>query len=101
MPKLPPNCSENRVPPRNPIKLQKQAFQILRTQNFAKCRKMAFVLDTQVFQIGTWAESLHKASKRKLTFSYKGNILSNRAHAQLAVAQFRLVLLKKDRALAL
>ena len=73
---------------KNAIELQKQAFQKMRTQDFAKCRKKAFFIHTNIFYIGTCAIPLAQCDLKK-TYFYKGSTQSNWDRAQLARAQIQ------------
>ena len=59
------NCAH---PSQNAIKLQKQAFQKIRTQNFAKCRKKAIFMHTNIFRLVHLQDPWHNVTSKNPIF---------------------------------
>ena len=86
--KLPPNCSglknraENRAHPPNAFRLQKQAFQKIKTQNFTKCTKKAFF--THKYSSNWYMHYTAAQCDLKKHYFYKGSTPSDWNRAQLS-----------------
>ena len=76
------------------IKLQKQAFQKIKTPEFSKMQKEGILYKHKYFQIGTSARPLAQCDLKKPYF-YKGNTLSDWDRAQLARAKIQVCVFTK------